>query len=114
MIDTIELMAMAIAKQDGSEWDGQLGGRECSRNKYRDLARAAQAAQWHPIETAPRSGEYVLVFMPDSDGGFIDICYWRQGKTKHAKRTGWFSQGHASSWPVVTHWMPLPQNPATS
>lgn len=39
----VEKVAEAICLWDGGEWYGYLGSRECSRNRYRDMARAAFA-----------------------------------------------------------------------
>jgi hypothetical protein len=63
--DKIERMAEAIAKWDGTDWHDQLGRRECSRDRYRAMARAAADAMsdetrmkhhWmgEPIDDMPR------------------------------------------------------------
>ena len=64
---------------------------------------------WQPIETAPKDGEMVLLWVPD----FHKVC------------TGWFCQA-TKLWPdnepftedgepcnvgLPTRWMPLPQPP---
>lgn len=41
MSEMIEKIAQAISLWDGDDWNGVLGSRDCSRNRYRDMARAA-------------------------------------------------------------------------
>lgn len=41
-------MAITIALWDGCDWDSYLGRRECSRNRYRDMAAAALQAIREP------------------------------------------------------------------
>lgn len=48
MNEMVERVAQAIALWDGTEWGGFLGSRECSRNRYRDMARAAIEAMRDP------------------------------------------------------------------
>jgi hypothetical protein len=62
---------------------------------------AADRAAWQPIETAPRSGEVVLLWAPDFD----------------RPRTGWTYandpwQDIRDSNAEPTHWRPLPAPPA--
>jgi hypothetical protein len=40
----VDKVAQAISLWDGDDWNGILGSRECSRNRYRAMARAAIAA----------------------------------------------------------------------
>lgn len=61
-------------------------------------ALLAAIPRWRPIETAPRDGDPVLVWMLAS--GHCAIASWRP--------EGW----HVSGWKISpTHWMPLPAAP---
>lgn len=68
-------------------------------------------AGWLPIETAPKDGTRVLLFMRRRDESAIDIGHWLVWSA-NMKRAG-----HKDGWVhyVVgqpTHWMPLPPPPA--
>lgn len=73
---------------------------------------------WQPIETAPKDGTVIDVWLGDADAPEVDFyCTfgtrrspgwrWRQGK---------FRPVHGIHVPVLgvqpTHWMPLPAPPA--
>lgn len=67
---------------------------------------------WLPIETAPKTGERILVFVPalENERGnwdaTVDLCYWN-GKA-------WMTPDHqCGGWEKdsPTHWMPLPGQP---
>jgi len=57
---------------------------------------------WQPIETAPKDGTCVLVFVAARDDlpSFVTTCAWH-------KDAGWCADELRS----VTHWMPLPDPP---
>lgn len=56
---------------------------------------------WKPIETAPKDGTRVLIYMP----GLNDVL---SAKFEH----GTWQHGYWSSRPMaVTHWQPLPEPP---
>lgn len=59
MSEMIERVAKAICLWDGADWDGTLGSRECSRNRYRDTARAAIEAMREPTD-GQRNAYYEL------------------------------------------------------
>lgn len=67
---------------------------------------------WQPIETAPKDGTYVLVFVESSGGlgeAYFDIQddnWWWANTAPHD-----FDPTYATD---PTHWMPLPQGPDTS
>ena len=73
---------------------------------------------WQPIETAPKDGQYVLVFDPESRRS--RVCQWD-------REFEYGRSGYIGAWtdrPVLsfgceecksyqpTHWMPLPEPPA--
>ena len=62
--------------------------------------------EWQPIETAPKDGRWVLVFIPEAYN-------WHYGERHCAKwvsrESGWSMPGIGGLSP--THWMPLPEPP---
>jgi hypothetical protein len=73
--------------------------------------------QWKPIESAPKDGTVVLLFLPDCNrkiniGQFRDTGDVEYGKVIRERKywmvDGWFTVG---ADPVPTHWMPLPEPP---
>ena len=63
--------------------------------------------EWQPIETAPRDGTHVLIYVPGwingSEARYLDDEGWwlaNNDPTDH-----WGEQQHP------THWMPLPNPP---
>jgi hypothetical protein len=69
---------------------------------------------WQPIETAPRDGTPMLVWIRfESDpAGFIAVCKWVEHPRYPWKPTDTDASGaYATRGP--THWMPLPDPPAT-
>jgi hypothetical protein len=80
---------------------------------------------WQPIETAPKDGTFVMLFVPNGqlETGPVTIGgYWKaverspDGRFKNGEWTrfsGWLGSDadcHAS-WCDPTHWMPLPCPP---
>ena len=60
---------------------------------------------WQLIETAPRDGTSVLLFMPRQSGDFIATGEW---SSAHG---GWVETWGHRSWGQPTHWMPEPEPP---
>lgn len=86
-------------------------------NRLNDELQCLKAATtWRPIETAPKDGTAVLLFLEytECDDGagrkstHIDRCYWSDAEK------GW--DGYATSirngYTTPTHWMPLPKPPS--
>lgn len=85
-------------------------------------------ADWQPIETAPRDGTCVLLFVPgeqsqgqwdeelyDGCGGEpeapILVGFWDKD---HGRPGPWWQLAHYSAYCFKpTHWMPLPEPPAS-
>lgn len=90
---------------------------------------------WRPIETAPKDGTVVDIWMVEEANGwreanayFVvqgteDLSEYTDGSYRawSIKRDGWWAPGHNydgapyfcdSSVMVATHWMPLPSPPA--
>lgn len=87
-------------------------------------------ADWRPIETAPKDGTSVLLFINPVDG--YDLCGWQP--TRHITiAIGWWdgdewesslmeegtadTEGYSSALSITimpTHWMPLPAPPVTA
>jgi hypothetical protein len=59
---------------------------------------------WQPIETAPKDGTEVDLWVPD-DGRFTN-CWFMDGIWLQTEDGNTYSTGGAP-----THWMPLPQPP---
>lgn len=78
-------------------------------------ARAAIGAIWQPIETAPKDGTLIDLWMP-GEGRLAD-CYW---STDGDEEAYWFQRyaesGSAFSiWNIdnkPSHWMPKPEAPS--
>ena len=61
-------------------------------------------AEWQPIETAPKDGRGILLYVPDddqADESNIWLAYWEDDKWK----------GYPDSDLEPTHWMSLPAPP---
>lgn len=68
----------------------------------RALLASPAAVGWLPIETAPKDGARILLFLPNQLGDSVWTGLWAEG---------WHvSYGKAEREP--THWMPLPSPPA--
>jgi hypothetical protein len=86
-------------------------------------------SEWQPIETAPKDGSTVLIFIPKSRISEEEVHLARWGslkrdvehdegnglyrKTKVAYMEGWFSS-MLMFGPCAppTHWMPIPSKPS--
>lgn len=68
-----------------------------------DAAPAPSAAQWQPIETAPRDGEF-LVYLPEEHRKY-QVMY-------RTERTSIIGGAFAFDMSKPTDWMPLPAPPA--
>lgn len=83
-------------------------------------AREAKAREelnaWQPIETAPKDGTPILIYVPsDDDGDVYKIARWHRDQLVrgHLLRGGW---PYAGGWIADGHdglagWMPLPPAP---
>ena len=60
---------------------------------------------WQPIETAPKDGSDILVFLDGNGEDFsrIAVVYWRNAGFREF---AWDCQIH-----TPTHWQPLPEPP---
>lgn len=72
---------------------------------------------WQPIETAPKDGTTILLFVPGRGrrvalGSYTDSVHLSHGREVYANR-GWSVQGDfvPLERPVPTHWHPLPAPP---
>jgi len=80
----------------------------------RDIATEARVreeyAGWQPIETAPKDGTWILVWMHDyecpmsAQWGLLNI-----NPNKYDGIHGWSGNGYI--FDGVTHWMPMPEAP---
>jgi len=79
-----------------------------------DDAATKRAAQWQPIETAPKDGEGFLAYWPISETQWcIVTCWW---KTTGAAGPGWHTvdlfDDDSERLILPTKWQPLPPPPA--
>lgn len=66
--------------------------------------------EWMPIETAPKDGERVLVYVKDhgyTGIAFAKLWFYSDG------RLGGGAEGFNGKW-NITHWMPIPPPPGQS
>jgi hypothetical protein len=66
-----------------------------------------QMMTWQPIETAPKDGRRVLVWIDDTHTkgcAFANLWFYESG------RLGGGAEGYNGDW-NITHWMPLPDPP---
>ncbi len=66
-----------------------------------------QGDLWQPIETAPRDGRWVLLYVPDP-GNHLVPCGIVAAKWI-SELSGWTTRGVCGI--EGTHWMPLPKAP---
>lgn len=79
---------------------------------------------WQPIETAPKDGTEVLVFVDCATVPIIRLASWDDGEeweeygaTSREDATGWWSYENSVSAEKLegavepTHWMPAPEPP---
>ena len=78
---------------------------------------------WQPIETAPRDGTLVDLWVRLPDGSAIRLadCYWgrdqrgKRGKCWHAPYMDYQAEyGPVPRNHAITHWRPLPAPPEAS
>ena len=69
------------------------------------------ASGWQPIETAPKSGEHILLV---SKGGAVWLGHWRDADTPPRWGAGWTRFNCADLGWEPTHWMPLPSPPEST
>lgn len=69
---------------------------------------------WQPIETAPRDGTVVLLFMPDARDPGIDVGFWSEWTIEKIGEEGaeWADPwSHLAIDTEPTHWLPIPKPP---
>ena len=86
--------------------------------RYPEYIRADLVPQWQPIETAPRDGTIIDVWLGDAD--MRDVEFYCTHGTRRSPGW-WFSNGKfrplgglepaMTVFVTPTHWMPLPNPP---
>ncbi len=74
-------------------------------------------SEWQPIDTAPKDGTEVLLFIPNWNndvkiGNWCDTVELDYGKVRRDRKY-WYA-GHSYGMapdPKPTHWMPIPKSP---
>lgn len=78
--------------------------------------------EWQPIETAPKDGTEILVFVPFVTGPAIVVVHWtddgsstRDDFEDEPDGEGWTEphDGYVGMWDDASHWMPLPKPPSS-
>lgn len=68
---------------------------------------------WQPIETAPRDGTDILIYVQLSNECFV--AYWHSRFSKLVRGDAWafatLFGGRTAYTKEATHWMPLPEPP---
>jgi hypothetical protein len=105
----VEAVARAIAyDEEPNEWH---------RTRARNAIAALDAAQWRPIETAPRDGTVIDVWLGNAEPGDVEFyctpgtkraCDWHWFRGKFRPRLGLQAM---PTFVVPTHWRPLPPPP---
>jgi hypothetical protein len=99
MTELIEAVARAIRDRDAwRTWKGEQAHRESAQAALTAITDAGYriVPGWQPIETAPKDGTLVLLYLPD---GLMACRRWQDNHWR-----GWDSED-------ATHWMPLPAAP---
>lgn len=87
-------------------------------NEFREIARAAllaaERAAWQSIETAPRDGRWVQLFVRCAGFNVVGCGYW-----VHDLGGNWITRGYSDppgnlGLARPTHWRPLPPPPEPS
>ena len=82
-----------------------------ARNITKELAKfaALQQPQWKPLETAPKTGEYILMYRK----GIIKSAHWNGDSWGGDGWTYDFAENIANGFIgyLPTHWMPSPSPP---
>jgi len=67
-----------------------------------------QAQEWKPIESAPKDGERIILWLDDE--GFSMTGYW-DAKEEMWRLPEWDMWTGEEGMHTLTHWMPLPLPP---
>lgn len=82
-------------------------------NQERDEAMR----EWKPIETAPKDGTWILVFEPSDYQPCVHVVRWGVPEWSGGDLT-WVTVALGPNpdtyEPDATHWMPLPEPPAST
>lgn len=83
------------------------GGGDTSTSKPSSPCDTDAAAQWRPIESAPKDGRRVLIF---NALGNVHVGRWGCRYVGDAGPEAWVNEGKYIA--VPSHWMPLPAAPS--
>lgn len=80
---------------------------------------AGVQSNWQSIETAPRDGTEIIIFVPGVAGG-VQAARWCSPHSDHSDEfKAWcVDDGKHGPWPIrgwrelPTHWQPLPEAPS--
>jgi hypothetical protein len=101
--DIVEAVSLIQARAERAERQLQLHSANVSEPALRALALFG----WQPIETAPKDGTQILLWITGIEPR-PRISFW----SERGSESGWYSvQSHHFIATIVTHWMPLPEAP---
>jgi hypothetical protein len=73
-----------------------------------EIKALIDAVAWWPMESAPKNGTRVLIYVPDDDDGEVyKVAYWGD----LAARPGWWSRGWWGEESAPVAWKPLDPPP---
>lgn len=126
-MDAVEAVARALADLEIDNGEGgkyrlfellDFSGENQTRVVIRTIAQAALsaarpfiAAEWQPIETAPKDGSAVILYddrFAHSPSSYL-MASWHAPLKVWAARPN--SKGRFTLWHDATHWQPLPAPP---
>lgn len=113
-IDQLTMERETETNMEGLEWEALYASPQ-------PVTKPAMGGGWMPIETAPRDGEWIDVWVvnPDRTGGGSRSANVRWSDDAWRETNGFSVEGFfdaVTNIPLirVSHWMPLPAPPATT
>lgn len=70
--------------------------------------------EWQPIETAPKDGTHVLIYVPGSRRLVCEAWWAMPYEAAPAAQCWWQTADYRVLPEHAAHWMPLPEPPALS
>lgn len=101
----VSAIAAAIEARD-AEWEAHMHSVSANAESKLRMAREIEGDRWHPIETAPKDGSWVLLWWPHWDHkpttGYWNVFMWYSDRALSDDGIG------------PTHWQPLPPRPGAN
>ena len=112
--------AVAKGEVDKAQMEAMLAFIAAARTTAPALAAAYLAMRWRTMDSAPRDGTIVLLYVPGSvywDTDYCILAFWgdeTHGFERRQDPDNWWFSCEADSNPILgtpTHWLPLPTPP---